>query len=237
MVRLPRYTLPGQPQHVIQRGNNRSALFESSADYEFFRACLTRACETHRCLVHAYVLMPNHVHLLMTPTFNSGIGKVMQSVGRRYVQRFNVANNRTGTLWEGRYRATVIDSDRYLLTCYRYIELNPVRAGLAARPEEYVWSSHRANAHGFSDVLVTPHPMYLTLGPSSGDRLRAYAALFRSALDDAMLEEIRNSTNKGWALGSERFRKEVTVCVGRRAERLPRGRRSRSEAKLESDPN
>jgi putative transposase len=170
MARLPRYAVPGQPQHVIQRGNNRAVLFATAPDYQFFRDCLKTACEHHGCQIHAYVFMTNHVHLLMTPQTEDGIGKVMQSVGRRYVQYFNFTYGRTGTLWEGRYKATLIDTERYLLTCYRYIELNPVRAGLVAGPGEYPWSSYGANALGRYDPLVTLHGQYLGLGTDPATR-------------------------------------------------------------------
>jgi putative transposase len=148
MPRLPRYVLPGQPQHVIQRGNNRSPLFNVEADYACFLHYMQDACRRHGCHVHAYVLMTNHIHLLITPESKDGLSKVMQSVGRRYVQYFNTSYQRTGTLWEGRYKATIVDSESYLLTCYRYIELNPVRAKLVGHPAEYRWSSYHANALG-----------------------------------------------------------------------------------------
>lgn len=141
MARLPRYTLPGQPQHVILRGNNRTDIFAAEDDYHFFKECLHTAAQQHGCDIHAYVLMTNHVHLLLTPQQENSISKTMQSVGRRYVQYFNFRQNRSGTLWEGRYKATLIDSERYLLTCYRYIEMNPVRAGMVSQPGEYPWSS------------------------------------------------------------------------------------------------
>lgn len=225
IARLPRYRLPGQPQHVIQRGNNRSALFVAPTDYERFRAWLRVACERHGCLVHAYVLMTNHVHLLVTPMTAPGIGKVMQSVGRRYVQYFNRTYHRTGTLWEGRYRAVVIDTDAYLLTCCRYIERNPVRAGMVVDPADYPWSSHRANALGEPDPLVTPHARYRALGPDGASRRAAYRALFRDEVDAATLQAIRAAINTGWALGSDRFREEIARLARRRAAPLPRGRR------------
>src|SRR3990172_212068 len=141
MARLPRFATPGQPQHVIQRGNNRDATFRTTADYRFYLEKLRTAAEKHDCDIHAYVLMTNHVHFLVTPHSETGIGKMMQMLGRYYVQYFNHRHGRTGTLWEGRYRATLIDSEQYLLTCMRYIELNPVRArNLARQPADYPWS-------------------------------------------------------------------------------------------------
>ncbi len=137
MARLPRLVLPGQPHHVIQRGNNRSAIFFNEADYHFYLECLGAAIATYKAEIHAYVLMTNHVHLLVTPSSGEAIGRVMQSVGRRYVRYVNTVYRRTGTLWEGRFRSSLIDSDRYLFTCMRYIELNPVRAGIAGSPQDY----------------------------------------------------------------------------------------------------
>lgn len=223
MARLPRYTVRGLVQHIIQRGNNRVTTFATSADYQFFAECLHTACAKHGCQIHAYVFMTNHVHLLMTPSSDNGIGKVMQSVGRRYVQHFNRASRRTGTLWEGRYRATLIDSERYLLACYRYVELNPVRAGIVCRPEDYAWSSHRANALGGTDALVTAHERYSVLGADPVSRRGAYRALFENALDEATLRMIRETTNKAWALGNDRFREHIKRLVHRRTEPLPRG--------------
>ena len=227
MPRLPRYAAPGTPQHVIQRGNNRSSLFGSDADYRFFLECLRTACERFQCLVHAYVLMTNHVHVLMTPSTPGAIARVMQSVGRRYVRYFNTVHHRTGTLWEGRYRATVVDTESYLLACHRYIELNPVRAGLVANPGNYRWSSHRANAFGLRDPIVSPHACYTALDADAKARRAAYRALFIDPLDDATLEAIRDATNRGWALGTKSFREEIRALVQRRVEPATRGRRPR----------
>lgn len=224
MVRLPRYALPGQPQHVVQRGNNRSTIFAADSDYEHFRECLRRAARQHGCAVHAYALMTNHVHLLITPSSATGIGKVMQSVSDRYVQRFNARSRRTGTLWEGRYRSVVVDSECYLLTCYRYIELNPVRAGIVRHPAEYRWSSYRANALGWGDAMVTPHELYLSLDTDASMRRATYRALCETSLDEATLCTVRAATHTGWAMGSDRFRDRITRVSGRRAAPLPRWR-------------
>ena len=230
MPRLPRYVLPGQPQHVIQRGNNRLPLFSVEADYACFRQYLQDACRRHGCHVHAYVFMRNHVHLLMTPETKDGISKVMQSVGRRYAQYFNKSYQRTGTLWEGRYKATIIDSESYLLTCYRYIELNPVRANLVGHPSEYRWSSYRANALGKQDDLVRCHALYGALGINDAGRRAAYRGLFESHLDDKTIDEIRQATQKGWALGKERFKDEMERQIRRRSRPLVRGGDHRSTA-------
>jgi putative transposase len=222
MARLPRYILPGQPQHVIQRGNNRAAMFVAPADYHFFCECLKTACERHACGLHAYVLMTNHVHLLLTPNGRNSIGKVMQSVGRRYVRYFNVAYRRTGTLWEGRYRASPVDTERYLFACYRYIELNPVRAAMVTHPGDHPWSSHRANALRVTDPLVTPHARYQALGADDRSRQAAYRALFRGIVDETTLRDIREASKKGWALGDDRFREEIARLLDRRVQPLPR---------------
>lgn len=229
MPRMPRYACPGQPQHVVQRGNNRCIMFVHESDYMLYRDCLLSACQRYGSAIHAYVFMTNHVHLLVTPRDARSLGKTMQSVGRRYVQLFNSQYDRTGTLWEGRYKAVVIDSERYLFTCYRYIELNPVRAGMTAHPAQYRWSSHRANALGQSDMLITPHDAYLALGGDPGSRQAAYSALFADRIDGETLCEIRSATNKGWALGGDQFREIMSRISGRRATPLrrgPRGQRS-----------
>jgi putative transposase len=218
MARLPRFDTTTQPQHVIQRGNNKSRLFESTRDYLEFKDCLKSAIQLSPCQLHAYVLMPNHVHLLVSPGQAGAIGKLMQSVGGRYVRYFNDRNGRTGTLWEGRYRATVIDSDVYFFACSRYIEENPVRAALAPTPTEYRWSSFAANALGDEDALLTPHELYLSLGTSPESREWEYRALFRDAIDRAQIAAIRDATNHGWALGGTRFQK--TVNGTRRASRI-----------------
>ncbi len=210
MARMPRYVIPGQPQHVIQRGNNRQNIFCADADYRFYLEKLAMASVKHECDIHAYVLMTNHVHLLLTPHTKNGIAKMMQSLGRRYVQHFNYFYNRTGTLWEGRYRATLIDTEYYLLTCMRYIELNPVRgANLVDHPSKYPWSSYRCNALGASDGLITQHIEYSRLGSIDEERQSAYRQLFHTHIPEMTLEAIREATNKAWALGSERFKARI----------------------------
>jgi putative transposase len=217
MARLRRYALPGQPQHVIQRGNNRVAIFSGPADYERLRDDIAEVCLRYECFVHAYVLMLNHFHLLMTARDKRGVSKAMQALGPRYVGYFNRRHQRTGTLWEGRYRSVPIDSERYLFTCYRYIEQNPVRAGIVADPDNYRWSSFRANAMGEPDPLVTPHERYLALGGDALDRLATYRAICAVPFDGVTLNEVRSSTHKSWALGDAHFRAAVTKATGRRA--------------------
>lgn len=223
MARLPRFVIPDQPQHVIVRGINREAIFNVDEDYAFYLEKLKYACEKHGCQLHAYVLMTNHVHLLLTPESETSIGKTIQSIGRYYVQYFNYHYSRTGTLWEGRYKATLIDSENYLLTCYRYIELNPVRAQMADHPSKYPWSSYRCNALGKANPNVTAHQLYLRLGKAAEERQMAYRGLFRSRLSEQMLEEIRESTNKAWVLGSSRFKQNIEKNLNRRIAPLPKG--------------
>ena len=216
MPRLPRYSIPGQPQHVIQRGNNRSLIFKAADEFQFFRECLRSARDRSGCQIHAYVFMTNHVHLLVTPDTERAIGRALQTLASRYVRRFNLIYQRTGHLWGGRYHAAVINTEQYLFTCHRYIELNPVRAGLASHARDYPWSSYRANALGVSDRLVTPHERYVALGRSASAQQVAYRALFSEELTDSTLAEIRDSTKRGWALGSKRFRDEIAAHLRRR---------------------
>ena len=224
MARLPRFFVPGEVLHVIQRGNNRDPVFGAEPDYLFYLDCLERAAAEHSLAIHAYVLMTNHVHLLATPAHEDSLPKTLQSVGRRYVQYFNYSYRRTGTLWEGRYRSTLIHSERYLLTTMRYIELNPVRAGMVEHPAACPWSSYRGNALGAPDSLLTPHELYRRLGRSVEERQSGYRKLFRAQLSRSDIEAIREATNKAWALGNDRFRARIEALAGRRAAPLPKGR-------------
>ncbi|MDD5297301.1 MAG: transposase [Rhodocyclaceae bacterium] len=224
MARLRRLFLPSHPLHVIQRGNNREPIFAADEDYRFYLRCLKEAAGEQGLAIHAYVLMTNHVHLLVTPESESSVSKTMQSVGRRYVQHFNHCYGRTGTLWEGRYKSTLIDSEFYLLTCMCYIEMNPVRAAMVERPEDYPWSSYRRNALGEPDALVLPHPLYQGLGRAEGKRQEAYRALFHLPIPDESMTAIRDATNKAWVLGDSRFRDKVSALSHRRASPLLPGR-------------
>ena len=232
MARLPRYAAPGGAQHVIQRGNNRSAMFAAPADYRFLHRCLREACDEHGCRVHAYVFMTNHFHLLMTATTADGVSRVMQTVGRRYVRYFNDLYQRTGTLWDGRFRATLVQTDRYLLACHRYIELNPVRAGLVTALADHPWSSYGASAFGAYDSLVRSHEAYLALDADPRRRQSAYRALVDDGLSDSMLDDIRSATNGGWVLGTKRFREEIAALLGRRTQAGRRGRRPRKKDEI-----
>ena len=220
MSRLPRYVLPGQPQHIIQRGNNRQVIFTRDADFQFFRDAMVHAADQYGLNIHAYVWMTNHIHLLATPENEQSISKVFQSVGRKYVQYFNYAHRRTGTLWEGRYRATVVDSEAYLVTLMRYIELNPVRAGTVLHPRDYAWSSYARNADGAEGAnsdWVKSHDVYCGLAGDSHGRLSAYRALFDTAIASEHLTQIRDCTHRGWALGDVLFRAEIEKLAGRQS--------------------
>jgi putative transposase len=224
MARLGRYFLPDQPLHVIQRGNNREAVFFTNDDYGRYRDWLIEAGETHGCSVHAYVLMTNHVHLLITPRAASSLPRLMQSLGRRYVRSVNTLYKRTGALWEGRYRAAPIDSEAYFLACCRYIELNPVRARMVVHPADYAWSSYRAHAELEADSLATGHEIYDRLGTTPEDRAQAYRTLFQTALEEDFIRALRVATNGGWPLGGDRFKQRIAEALARRVEPAAKGR-------------
>lgn len=196
MARLPRLYLPGCAQHVIQRGNNREACFYAEADYKAYLSFLKDAAAKYQVAIHAFVLMTNHVHLLVTPQSEQGVSRMMQAQGRKYVQYFNYTYRRTGTLWEGRYKSTVVDADNYLLTVYRYIELNPVRAKMVTHAAEYPWSSYQGYALGKPIQLLTPHALYNQLGKTDNERQIAYRGLFDGMMPEQELTAIRDATNK-----------------------------------------
>ena len=224
MARLPRYTIKNQPQHIIQRGLNGQDILIDDEDYEFYWECLLNSAQNNRLKIHAYVLMPDHVHLLASPATGQSIPKTLQSLGRKYVQYFNNKYASSGTLWEGRYRATILDSKEYLLICSRYIELNPVRAAMVKHPREYDWCSYGYNAMGFEDPLITEHRLYSQLATRQQQSYQVYRALFKKRISVAELETIRDATNKGWALGNKKFTSKIEKMGGRRAAQLPRGR-------------
>ena len=229
MSRLPRFVLVGHPQHVIIRGNNREPIFYTDEDYQFYIKKLKQACDKHECDIHAYVLMTNHVHLLITPNKKEGISKVIQMIGRYYVQYFNYNYNRTGTLWEGRYKATLLDSETYALRCYRYIELNPVRANMVKHPAEYSWSSYRYNALMERNELITPHALYKILGVNDKDRCDLYRSLFEVDIGQKTTDEIREATNKSWVLGSTYFKEKIENKLNRPMKPRAKGGDRRSE--------
>ncbi len=224
MARLPRYSIVNQPQHIILQGRDGQAIFHQDQDYQYFHDCLDAAAYNYCLKVHAYVLMPEHVHVLATPGNADSIARVVQSVGRNYVQYFNECYGGSGTLWEGRYRATVIDANNYLLTCSRYIELNPVRNQLVDKPQDYRWSSYAHNALALHDEMISAARQYQKLGDSAGDCAKAYRQLFKQKLGAQQVQEITDATMKGWVLGDSRFARKIEKLSGRRATQLPKGR-------------
>ncbi len=224
MPRQPRYPMTGIPQHVIQRGNNRQTTFFDGPDFSYYRNCLAEALDKHDCQLHAYVLMSNHVHLLVTPQQPTGVAKLMQSVGCRYVRYINERNQRTGTLWESRYKASPVESDRYLLSCYRYIELNPVRAGMVTTPENYPYSSYRHHTSEVRDPLIKEHDLYVRLGVTTAQRQLAYRALFDGHSDEQAIDEIRSCANACLVLGNERFKDKIEEMLQRPVRHKKNGR-------------
>ncbi len=224
MARLPRYNIKNEPQHIIQQGHDGQPVFFEDQDYQYFHDCLDAAAYNYQLNVHAYVLMPDHVHILATPCKTDSISRATQSIGRNYVQYFNECYGGSGTLWKGRYRATIIESKQYLLTCSRYIELNPVRNKLDKKPGDYRWSSYAHNALGETDELIKAHKEYLLLGSGTKTRAKAYRSLFRQKIGTEMAQEITDATLKGWVLGTSRFSRKIEKLSGRRAAQLPKGR-------------
>lgn len=215
MPRPPRIRVPGIPLHVVQRGNNRCTTFFEDGDYREYLSWLEHAAERYAVSVHAYVLMTNHVHLLLTAESRDGISRALQLVGSRYTRRINVRHERTGGLWEGRFWSSPIDSERYALACYRYIELNPVRAGIVRDPADYPWSSYRVNSTG-KRSFVTPHPALLSLAVTPQSRNRLYRELVSESLSEETLHKIRRSLRKGLPTGDEPFKERLEGALGRR---------------------
>ncbi len=225
MARLARVSPVDIPIHIIQRGNNRQACFVADEDYESYSEWLWEYSQKYKVDVHAWVMMTNHVHLLCTPRQVDAISSMMQAQGRRYVRYFNHLYQRSGTLWEGRYKSCLVQEELYLMEVYRYIELNPVRAGMVAAPGEYRWSSYTFNAEGKSSVLCTPHPVYLAMGKTFLERQDNYNALFADHIENPeLLKEIRENTNKGLAIGRNKFKDEIEKLTGRRMTAGKRGR-------------
>ena len=229
MARLARLNLPSIPQHAIQRRNNKQVSFFNDKDYAVYLDKLKLHSKKYSVAVHSYLLMTNHVHLLMTPETEQGVSQMMQSLGRYYVRYIYQTHERTGTLWKDRYKSTLVDADNYFLTVSRYIELNPVRAEMVAHPAEYPWSSYQYSALGKSIELITPHFLYQGLAETEKTRQKRYTALFDKMMPDYTLEEIRDSINRAWVLGDEQFKQEIEKQAGRCASPLARGGDRRSE--------
>lgn len=214
MPRRLRLLIPGVAAHLIQRGNNRQECFRGETDYVVYLSVLRGCSQRLDCAVHAYCLMTNHVHLLISPPSSEAGEALMKELGQRYAQYFNRAYARSGPLWDGRYRSCVAESAPYVLACYRYIELNPVRAGMVEHPAQYPWSSYRINAEGRSDDLVRPHAEFLGLAEDSKRRRAAYLALFNETLDPSLINGIRNATNGGYPIASDAFKARIRAELG-----------------------
>ena len=224
MPRKPRFYVAGAPVHAVQRGHNRSAVFFDDLDYQEYLRCLKLAADDCNCAVHAYVLMTNHVHLLLTPARADSVGRLFQSLGRHYVRYVNETYQRHGGLWEGRYKCNVIDSRAYLLSCMRYIELNPVRAGMVDHPAKYRWSSYAANALGVGNAVLTAQAEYLALGRFPNDRQSVYRTLFDAEVDSDELALLRRALQTGTPLGNEKFKAEIEAALDMKVGFVRQGR-------------
>lgn len=229
MPRRLRLCPVGVSQHVIQRGNNRQVCFISDDDMAAYANWLYEGSQKFQVHIHAWVFMNNHVHLLVTPMTENGVSKMMQYVGRYYVLYFNRMCRRSGTLWEGRFKSCLVQDNDYFLYCQRYIELNPVRAGMVEDPADYRWSSYQANALGVETKLVTPHELYLSLGYCKTSRQAYYRSLFEHDINGILVKDIRDSLNKGLVLGDERFKNEVELLTGQSVRMQKRGPRPKSQ--------
>jgi len=214
MARRLRQILPGVAVHIIQRGVNRAACFRIEADYLVYLSNLRHLSAKHGCAVHAYCLMTNHVHLLLTPSHAGSCTAMMRDLGQRYVPYFNWRHDRTGTLWEGRFRSCIAESSHYVLACYRYIELNPVRASMVNNPADYLWSSYAVNSGLRSDPFLSPHLEFTALALDSEKRHTAYRGLFDQEMDPALLQAIRDATNGGYPLASDAFKSTTIAPLG-----------------------
>lgn len=224
MPRKPRFFLPGVPVHVVQRGHSRQPVFFEDNDYLAYLRWLKEGAKRYKVDIHAYALMTNHIHILATADDKDGITRMMQYVGRHYVPYINYTYGTSGSIWEGRYKASLIHDEEYLLTCMRYIELNPVRADMVRSPGHYRWSSYRFNGQGKEDELVTPHPLYLALGRTKASRQEAYKALFNAHLDKAVLNDIRSAWITGTPLGNDYFRQKIEDKLKLKVGQARRGR-------------
>jgi putative transposase len=224
MPRKPRFCLSGSPVHIVQRGHSREPVFFEDGDYRAYLNWLEEAAARYDCAIHAYVLMTNHIHLLATPKDQNGISRMMQFIGRRYVPYINHNYGTSGSLWEGRYKASLISDEQYLFTCMRYIELNPIRADMVNSPGHYRWSSYRYNAQGKEDPVVTEQPLYTRLGKTRAGRRDAYKALFKGHIEEDQLKAIRAAWQTGTPLGNEYFREKVERKLNTKVGQDRRGR-------------
>ncbi|HEY7986492.1 MAG TPA: transposase [Methylophilaceae bacterium] len=230
MPRRARLSLPGVTWHILQRGNNRADCFFADEDYRYYLTQLPDLCTKFDCALHAYVLMSNQVHLLLTPKHPDSAAQLMKNLGQRYVQYVNRTYRRSGTLWEGRFRSCMMQGEKYTLEGYRYIELKPLRKGIAARPQDYPWSSYHSNALGVQSELIQPHREYLNLGENDTERQAAYAKLLETPLDNATIQSIRAATNGNFVLGDPAFQQEISSKLKRRVTPGKIGRPRKKEA-------
>lgn len=210
--------------HVVQRGNNRQACFFHSSDHQSYLETLHYCANRYLVEVHAYVLMTNHIHLLVTPSEKWSVSRMMQLLGATYVANINATYRRTGSLWEGRFKSSLVESEEYCLACYRYIELNPVRAGMCVDPKDYQWSSFRVNALGEENPGIRPHEQWLALGADDIERRTRYRALVHEGINPEIDNPIRYGLRKGLPIGSSRFKAQIEEALDRR---LGNGRRGR----------
>lgn len=228
MPRKPRFFLPNIPVHILLRGNGRRVVFAEDSDRKAYLGWMKEASEKYKVDIHAYMLMDNHVHLLLSTKEPSHISKVMQHIGRKYVPYFNHKYEKSGTLWEGRFKGSMIESEQYLLCCYRYIELNPVRANIVNRPEEWKWSSYASNGYGEDDPLIKPHPLYLAIHKDKEKRINYYRGGFRQVLDAALINDLRSAVQTGTPLGNNKFKEEIEQLLGVKIGYAKRGRPKKS---------
>lgn len=224
MARLPRLIVPGYPHHIIQRGNDRQLIFRESGDYQFFLALLGEYAKRERVAIHAYTLMPDHLHLLATPVTTTSLPTMMQALGRRYVQYFNARYRRRGTLWEGRYKAAPLQAELHLHDCMAYLDLNPVRAGIVNTAADYSWSSHAHYVGARQDRLLTPHALYWQLGNTPFAREAAYAERVRRGVPPQLQQMLVDAVLKAWAAGDASFVDELQAKTSRRVTRRKAGR-------------
>jgi putative transposase len=224
MARHARTKAAGMAFHIIHRGNNRCACFVDRSDRVFYLGLMSELADVEQCSIHAYVLMTNHVHLLVTSHAADGMSRFMKRVAQRHAMRINRRWHRTGTLWDGRFRSSIIDTERYLLTCQRYIEMNPVRAGMVPHPRDHPWSSYAAHAEGEASLILQPHPAYLSLGTGETERHAAYRRLFDIPIVDEQLARIRDAVNSGLPLGDKDFLDRLGAGFGFRVAKSVGGR-------------
>lgn len=224
MPRIQRLVVPGIALHVVQRGNNRQAVFFHGADYASYLDLMFESAGRYEVSIHAFVCMTNHVHILLTPWGENSVSRMMQRLGSLYTAGINAVYRRTGSLWEGRFKSSLVDSERYVLACYRYIELNPVRAGMVAHPADYPWSSYRHHAQSMDNYPISPHPEWLALGSSPPERRKSYLKLMTEELRDDDIELFRRCTRKGLPTGPKRFKQVIETALLRRIGDGHRGR-------------